>query len=662
MTRRPSFVRRLRPGLLASLALLAALLAHYIFLAPVERRFLFYNGDTLYLPALYADLVAGGDPALWAQPNALFLFPDGALMFLLLALTRNLYLAITLYGVVQILLFIVGLAMLARRVTRQPALVALVPLAGAIFFLALPHLHLAFSLSIVSMYHFGPVLLLPFALALAHDLLLAPSRMPWPRAFALTALVALGVAGNILFLFQTITPLLLMPGLLALARLTPPRRAALLAALLAAGAGAGLALDRAASLVFPVRPVVPVELGVTTTLAALASVLARAPELLRPLPLLGPLWLAFMVGAVVLVVRGLLRPARRPADAGRLLVVGAIALGVIVNLAVVILSGKDGERYFLPALIFPCCFGWPLLIAAAWPGGAGVDFSFARAFPAVASSLVIMFALPALRGLPTLAGHLDYYPPLVRCVDEQARRLGLRAGMAHYWQARPIALFSKADVVAASARDKLEPRHWVNTLADFRRPFDFVLVDTTMTAPDLLLDEGFIRARFGPPAAVADCGPTRLLSYNRPSDVVFHEHARHSGVVVRVDLPGEPVRFAGAFLPREVGVDAGLDRRADGRQGHLIKSPNLALEPGTYMFRIDYSASGPGPRPGYWDVLVYNADGAEVVVSADVPADGSSVRAVFGLSEPAQVEIRVLYEGPGPLTIRSLTIERLGKG
>lgn len=657
MSARPPRPRPLRPGLFAWAALLAALAAHYVFLAPVERRFLFYNGDTLYLPALYADLAAGGDPALWAQPNALFLFPDGALMFLLLALTPSLYAAVTLYGVAQMLLFILGLTMLARRIAHHPALVALAPLAGAIFFLALPHLHLTFSLALVSMYHFGPVLLLPFILALAHDALLAPGRLPPARSAALAALVALGTAGNILLLVQTTAPLLLTLGLLALARRAELRRALAVAALLVAATAVGITIDRLATLVFPVRPVVPVELGAATTLAALAAVLTKAPDLLRPLPILGPLWIAFLAGSAVLVARGV----RRPANAGRLLVVGALALGVVVNLAVVVLTGKDGERYFLPALLFPCFFGWPLLIAAAWPGPgrpAG-DSPLVGAAPALASALVIAAALPAAPRLPELAAHLDYYPPLVRCVDEHARRLGLRAGLAHFWQARELALLSREGVFGASARDRLEPRHWVNTLADYNRSFDFVLVDTSMTAPDLLIDEGFVRARFGEPAEVALCGETRLLAYNRPADAPFQEHARLSGAVVRLRRPGEPLRFPAAVLPREVGADEGMARLADGRQGFLIRGPGLRLDPGSYSFRIDYRAGGAGPRPGYWDVLVHGPGGARVVASADVPAAGSTVRAVFGLDEPGEVEIRVLYEGRGPLTISALTVERL---
>jgi len=45
-----------------------------------------------------------------------------------------------------------------------------------------------------------------------------------------------------------------------------------------------------------------------------------------------------------------------------------------------------------------------------------------------------------------MADFLNYYPEIVRCVDEMAEKHNLRYGVAHYWNAKLITMFSRKDV------------------------------------------------------------------------------------------------------------------------------------------------------------------------------------------------------------------------
>lgn len=661
--RRPSRARWLALCTLAALAI--AVLAHYVRIAPPERRSLLYNADLLYLPALYEAVAAGTDLAEWRLSTAPYFFPDMALFFAVRAISGDMHRAIALFGIAQAALFVGGMAWLSCRIHRDRRSAALVALLAALFFTLLSRLPFAFSLMLASVFHFGVLVALPYTLLLALDLLDPPARLG-PRRVGLAgallfALVSLCTASDVLYLVQVSAPL-------AGAALLAPRlglgwRPALrLWALLVAGTIFGQAINQ---LLVRFPNPIPTETGWEAALRTVGQLGAMAADLIAPMPLLAPVAAAWLAAALWVAFGALhqgprLAPSQRP----RALVVWALLGGFALNLAVVIATGKPEDRYLLPAIFLPSFFGWPLLVRPpAAPAASSPLWRrlHAAAMPAAAAGLLVA-NLPAAANLGALAAYGGYYPPWVRCIDEQARRLGVREGIAQYWQARPLTLLSEAGVRAAPVGDRLIPFHWVNSLADFRRSFDFALVDTTTFPPAYRISEPFLRAEFGPPAAVAICDTDRILAYNRPADAVFSVYLRHLPQLLAFDRPGARAELSPALMAGELGENVGLARRAapDSR-GLLVVGPPLLLAPGSYMFRIDYAAAGTGgARPGYWDVLASSAGGrAQVLSSADLPAVGRTVRGVFVLDKPAEVEIRVIYEGRGALTVEALQVERL---
>ena len=110
----------------------------------------------------------------------------------------------------------------------------------------------------------------------------------------------------------------------------------------------------------------------------------------------------------------------------------------------------------------------------------------------------------------------DYYPSYVECIDEHAEELGIKYGVAQYWQARPITELSRVGLRVVQVLRDLSVYHWCNNKYWYDIEPEFVIIDLKHPEPSALrLDEKLIIERYGIPDNTFICEQSKILVYTR---------------------------------------------------------------------------------------------------------------------------------------------------
>lgn len=478
--------------------------------------YVLYNSDALYLPALYHELTSGQGLHGWSLTPAPYFFPDMPLFFGLSAVLHGFRLAIIVYGLVQVLLFVAGLIALTRLMAgRDPHIQNLIPLASALFFLyfyAAPFP--SFSPILLSAFHFSVMVVGVGCLALIGATLARPRIDRTVIAGMLTALLfsTLMVASDLLYAVQILAPLMLGLWLLALLKRITYRRA-LFYSLLGLSLPIGLWLGRALShlLTGIDTRFVPRAFDLQKQQVALHQLLDWLQWLCLRHPFLPIAAVCFtlVIGRILLLLHKREPSARSNV---RFLILSFLVLQMVASVLSMLYNGIFSDRYLLPLLVMPTFFGWPLLAAAAHKPVRILNnpqTSQLAAGAVILSCLVILAYLGAPRQLGRL---IDHYPDLVRCMDEQTQQRGLQSGLSDYWQAKYISMLSRDGLRVVQLDPGLNPWHLINNRDWYAQPFDFVMVNHAQV-PDFRLDRALIIARFGPPDDSFWCGKSEILVY-----------------------------------------------------------------------------------------------------------------------------------------------------
>lgn len=191
------------------------------------------NFDSLFPFHFYRDVIVEGNPPAWQLPVAPFAFPDIPLAGFCLQLAgKEVFLAVILYGILQVAFLVVGLALLARQLglTRRQSFAGAMLCGSMIFNLSAWNLLLPVAEPLTQWHHHqltsraDPTYL--FACQ-SHAATLGMvvwswlvgvkwfrgTSVPWGWWVAFLGLIFLGMFGNMLFLVQFVLPYV---GLLAL--------------------------------------------------------------------------------------------------------------------------------------------------------------------------------------------------------------------------------------------------------------------------------------------------------------------------------------------------------------------------------------------------------------------------------------------------------------
>ena len=473
-----------------------------------------YHADALYLPALYRDLASGQDLSGWSLPPAPYFFPDMLVFFGLNRVLGDFHLAILAYGLTQILLFIFGLISLSRLITSlDPYIESLVLLAGALFFLYYyaTRFHLL-SLMLISAHHFGGIVVGAGCLAILTSTFEHPHIDGKVVLHVLMALLfsTLTVASDMLYIIHFLVPAMLSVCLLvALTAIT--YRRALVYSSLCLSLPLGRVLNR--MLVGSDTAVALPTFNFHNLWTGLLELISWIQSFWLPRPLLSLAAISF-VGTIGLVFTGIVRERKRCAKPiQRLFVLSFLVFQLFACVLSVLYLGKVTQRYLLPLVIMPTFFGWPLLIAAACKPMSILNNQLGSKIVAFVVILTCLGILARIGIAPQIGQLVNYYPDLVRCMDDQTRQRHLQNGLSNYWQAKYISMLSHNDLHVIQLDADLHPFYWVNNRHWYEQPFEFIVIDPRQPEGSRL-DRGKIIDRFGWPDDSFWCGSSEILIYH----------------------------------------------------------------------------------------------------------------------------------------------------
>jgi hypothetical protein len=204
---------------------------------------------------------------------------------------------------------------------------------------------------------------------------------------------------------------------------------------------------------------------------------------------------------------------------------GAIIAGGSNGLTV--FKDYDWTTHYLQSVFFIPLFGLPMLLS--W---------LIHRFSSPAASRVLAFSggllvliVPAIRLASTPRPQtqvVNYRPPLVQFLDDQAAQNGLKYGLGGYWQSRITTLLSSRGLRVYAVDGAFNPFLWVSNAAWYTQrlddgrgkpPVDFVVID----------DPAFKLSR---EAAVRVLGePTRELRFQNTRVIIYAGAARNAAPV-----------------------------------------------------------------------------------------------------------------------------------
>jgi hypothetical protein len=438
--------------------------------------------------------------------------PDLTLLAMAYAAIPSLPWSLLLYGAAQLLIFIWLAGALAARLAGSGfaagcAMVFALFCVLALMERATNEIGLVAGV-FVPLSHVGPFLFSLVTAWLAIRQIDAPTRR---RTWLLAAAAAPVFLSDRLLVVEMAAPLVAGCAVLVLGRRLPAGRAAAILGATAAGALAGLLvihmLDRAGIRFERAMPLSLADMGHSTL------------KFLRELPaFLATMITGLIAGGVVPMTAFLLFPLlilrdlRRadPAAWERIFLwcFAATSIAGCVVFTAAFYNDPGGYRYLIPAWV------WPLIFLAALLLRSGL---LARASPLLATvaacAFLFVFTVPNRGGIALLR----WDDATAACLRPLRGKLDLRAGLAGYWEARPIELATDWTLQVDQITEEGYIYAWGNdvnwyrhSLADPKVAPDYNFIVMRMLYPDR------IRAMYGPPDEVAPCGDTEVWVYRTP--------------------------------------------------------------------------------------------------------------------------------------------------
>lgn len=567
------------------------------------------NSDTLYLPALFQDFfINHNDISGWRLATNPYFIPDMVIYFTINTLSDNIRLNFLAYGVIQSLLFMVSLLVLSNQLFGIKKIIHILFLLVGIIFFFLVSLndYYVYSFPLITVTHFGILLIIPVALTLVLQIMKNQINI----GINIIILVLLSILTTVSDLFYTVQ--FLIPAVFSvlyvfLLSAITPRKTILLNFSLIGSLLTGIILHKAidkynnVSLYTQVEPKRIIESS--------SFFLICLKEFLSSYPFFSLLWISFVLVIILLLISSFksfyIQKQRGSVDF--LFIQTFIFFAILINIVIVVLSGNFVDigsiRYFIPVLIIPTFFGWPFLLAGA---KTSLTILMNRYSMIVLNSTlgVLLFFIFTTQNMPAISKWVNDTPDLVQCLDEKTHQMGIKNGVTHYWQARYVSLLSENNLHLVPVNQALIPYHWVNNLNEYNTDFEFVLIDKT-ARPEYLIDESTIINRFGQPASLFNCGNTTAFVYNRSEDIQFQKQFKGSPYLAEFDNLNNEFEFYGSNLPSSTGKTVGLSREANeewgSEAGFLTYGPYVGLPAGDYEFEIHYYNEG--ENVGKWDVI-----------------------------------------------------------
>lgn len=169
------------------------------------------------------------------------------------------------------------------------------------------------------------------------------------------------------------------------------------------------------------------------------------------------------------------------------------------------------DRYIMPFYFFPFLFFF-LPISSIY------THKFVSSISAFLILLIFIFMLISIFKIYNMPGFelkKNYYPAEIRCIDNALEGQG-RNGIAGYWTARPISMFSKKDLNVYPVLNNLNPFLLSGSLKT-KSFYSFVIINMNPQDINFKIEQSFIENINGLPKKIVICGAKKVLIYSKNS-------------------------------------------------------------------------------------------------------------------------------------------------
>ena len=606
------------------------------------------NSDYLLLPELLRDLASGGSVDQWVVPYATYLIPDWPLYSVALLVTPSATLAVALFAFMQSLLLFAALRRLAQVFDpERKNLLSLIGLSIITIYACLDAVPLVYLATAYT--HFGTVILLIFALAFTLDWIgTQQPRLVWVSVAASSA----AVLSDRLFVLWFLIPAAIGIGVLTLRRRIEVGAAArwiiphFIASVVVLPFG---------GLVFTNRS----EYDLTLGFSDLRGGLRRFIDTLSYVADFSPTLIPVIAASALLVGWCLWRQTSltgRNLDPtrGAFLAIYFLTSALVTALAQVMMSGDvaPGPRYSLPILVLP-------LVLAPTVALAGGDWQ--RRSDSRALMISVAPVLGALGLLVTYLPHInfDQSPVPSSCIEAALAESGSSHGIASYWDARTVEVFSNGDLDIAPYGPLLFESHINAGLAAFDDSYDFAV--TSEIYPGWNISLVALDAASGPPLVRVQCEGWTVSDWG-PNGL------RLTGL----ESVGDSQPFDGCDLSSHLAEPdeqcaLTVEQTELGRE-YLVYGPYIHVQPGEYEITVDYSSAEPEPLVvGEWDITADSPDEAVILNTgtingtSDAASTLTTTVVVPPSVEPTSVlQWRLVTLGSVAVSFEQMTVTRIG--
>jgi hypothetical protein len=501
--------------------IITALLYYYSTSYASLRSFVYGNSDMLQLASVYNDVINGIDLSHWKLSEASFFFPDLLIYFLARGLTLNIFIAQSIYGMIQFIVFTLGLIFLSKLILPPfygSARYSIVALMALLFSFTISKLHWLSNMVFVNEQHFGVVVTIPWVLAIICRLITKP-RLNTSLIIVLCIISFLTSASDRLYLVQVTTPLCFCLLILYLLRKDQLRRIVISSAAIVFSSLAGLILDYVNPLTFKYRQSV---FNVNQMNESFFNLIGAFKSVIHRYPLHAALIFIVTSACIYYIIKYMLFYIKfrsfSTLNMALLIFPLYFIISNIINVLVLIVFGRMcGSicfRYLLPFFIFSSWWGVPFLLRI--PRFIN-PIHFQGAIQIVLA-LVVILALGSV-SMQVFIWNISsiYYPSFIKCIDDNTTKLGITYGVSNYWQARPITLLSQKGTKVVAVNSDLTPFYWETNLDWFSIEPEFIIVDQSIPISDAMrIDDNRLISLYGVPDTTFRCEESQVLVYNRP--------------------------------------------------------------------------------------------------------------------------------------------------
>jgi hypothetical protein len=434
----------------------------YIYRNGLMDRVLFFNSDSLFFPSLFKNIFSEGKHfSDWLLPPSSFLFPDALLYAFAYILSKQILTQILIFAILQSLLFFVlSGALLNIFLSRSEAIIYSALISSNIIVIG-SYSTDPYALSFISVFHFGSLLSFLLLSVLWLKFLTAKSSNEKVHIGIISFLLAAcSIISDRLILLHFAAPILLI-GIFIYFTGSKQKEILKFGFLLMAGFLFAFALQK---ILLPGMGRLDYEIG-------FGSIANKSMILVNwaiDKPLLIQLYLLSLpitvIAALIFLKNN--RSNSDPRFVQKSLFIILFLISTTLALLVTGFSSREfAIRYLLPYLFLPPLFLFILLDIKNRIILASVIFCY---------SIIAAFAAHDKEKTA-----FTLYPEVVRCVDALAQKHEVTRGIAQYWDAIPIYVFSTIGLNVVPVLNDGSPMMWLYNSSEFAGRFSFAIIDNS---------------------------------------------------------------------------------------------------------------------------------------------------------------------------------------